>query len=305
MKFDIYQLFQDYNITYQTEGHKHCRPGWLNIECPFCEGNPGYHLGYNIEIGYFHCWRCGGKSTYFVLERILQKSKNEIYKLLIKYHIDINKNILFKSEENKKISTKPFKLPSNTEQMQLQHYKYLERRGFDPEKIEYEWGVRGTGPVSNLDKIDFRHRLIIPIMWENQIVSFTSRDITNNNDLRYISCPNDRELIHHKDILYGKPNKWNNVGICVEGPIDAWRFGEFAFATFGIKYTAKQLRLIAKTFKRVAVIFDDDTQAVIQANNLIQELKFRNVDAFSVVITGDPADMTQSESDYLIKTIIK
>ena len=43
-KMDIVQLYQDHNVDFMTEGHPHCRPGWVNTVCPFCTGNPGYHL---------------------------------------------------------------------------------------------------------------------------------------------------------------------------------------------------------------------------------------------------------------------
>ena len=58
---NIIQLFEDYKIPYFTEGYKYCRPGWVNIDCPFCIGSPGPHLGYNLSGNYFNCWRCGGK----------------------------------------------------------------------------------------------------------------------------------------------------------------------------------------------------------------------------------------------------
>lgn len=45
---DIVRLYHDYGVDHRTEGHKHCRPGWVNTECPFCEGNKGFHLGWNI-----------------------------------------------------------------------------------------------------------------------------------------------------------------------------------------------------------------------------------------------------------------
>jgi len=103
--------------------------------------------------------------------------------------------------------------------------------------------------------------------------------------------------------LYGKQEYWTDTGICVEGPTDVWRFGFQAFATSGIKYTPAQVRVIAKTFKRIFVVYDDDPQAVIQAKKLVAELQFRGLKAIRVTIEGDPGSMKQDEADYFVKQL--
>ena len=90
----------------------------------------------------------------------------------------------------------------------------------------------------------------------------------------------------------------------VEGPTDVWRLGSLAFAVSGIKYTPIQVRNISKAFKQVAIVFDADPQAKIQATKLVAELRFRGVDAFRVDIEGDPGSMKQEDADYLVKNLI-
>jgi DNA primase len=136
------------------------------------------------------------------------------------------------------------------------------------------------------------------------MISFDSRDITNKTKTKYIACPEEREIINHKHILFGKQEKWGSTGICVEGTFDVFRLGFDAFATSGIKYTSKQLRLIAKTFKRVPIIFDDDPQAIEQADKLAADLRFRGVDSFRVDIPGDPGGMSEQEAKYLVKSLL-
>ena len=189
----------------------------------------------------------------------------------------------------------------------------MEKRGFDANYLETKYGLLGTGPVSSLDGINYKFRIVAPIYWFDKQVSFQARDITNRSKLKYITCPKDLELVFHKDILYGNwwqlahylPQVSNDTGIIVEGITDVWRYGNYAYATFGIKYTPTQVRLIANIFKRVAVMFDNETQAIIQANKLVAELKFRGVDAWTVSIDGDPGSMKQSEADELVKDILK
>lgn len=298
---DIERLYRDYGIYYQTEGHKHCRDGWVNTSCPFCTGNPGLHLGFDLNDKKFVCWRCGGHRMYTVLSTLLNVEYREIPSIIRDYGF-ITKDVRTKKF---KIKKKQFRYPEPLSELQNNHKKYLIERGFDQEELTKFWGLMGTGPVALLDKLNYCFRIIIPFEWDGKIVSFDSRDITDKQNNKYQACPDARELIGHKQILYGKQISWGDTGICVEGPTDVWRFGENSFATSGIKYTPKQLRIMSKTFKRVAVVFDDEVQAQIQANKLVADLRFRGVDAFKIKIEGDPGSMEQKEANYLVKQIIK
>ncbi|MFA5934945.1 MAG: hypothetical protein WC827_03620 [Candidatus Paceibacterota bacterium] len=298
---NLEQLYQDFSIDYRTEGHKHTRPGWINCECPWCTGNPGFHLGFNISSEHFVCWRCGAKYTIPTIAKLLKVREQEAYKVIKRYGLLISPPR--KESPSERLQ---FTLPSGVEAMKGNHRKYLEGRNFDPDYLEHEWGLLGTGPVSLLDKIDYRFRIVIPFKWDGVQVSFDSRDITGKHPSKYMACPKNRELIPHKEILYGKQSEWKSTGIIVEGPSDVWRFGPKSAATSGIKYTPKQVRLIARTFKRAAICFDGgESQAIIQANALVGDLRFRGCDAFRVDIEGDPGSMNQEEANYLVKQLLK
>ena len=298
---NIIQLYKDVNVPFATEGHKHCREGWVNTTCPFCTGNPGMHLGYNMADDFYVCWRCGWKATHKALALLIHVSDKEAKEIARKYggksHV--------KSAVTVRVGQKKFRLPPSTAPMNDRHKRYLTKRKFDPEVIEKIWDVQGTGPISLMDGISFSHRLVIPIYWENRIVSFQTRDITAKHSLRYITCPEQRERIKHKHIFYQAiPTKDSDACICVEGVTDAWRFGYGAIATFGIKYTKYQVREISKRFKKVFVVFDDDPQAIKQSEKLTAELILRGVDAYSIKIQGDPGDMAQTDADTLKKELL-
>jgi hypothetical protein len=297
---DILELYQDFSVDFKTEGHKHCRPGWVNTECPFCEGNFGYHLGYNIQANFYACWRCGWHPISLTIAKLLKISEKEAYTIIKQY------GILIPKLQPIKVSTrvKEHRLPSESGPLEIAHVRYLQGRGFDPDRLIADWHLLATSPISMLDGISYKHRILIPFFWDQQQVSFDSRDITGKHPAKYLACPKDRELIPHKDILYGRQDKWTDTGICVEGPTDVWRFGFNSFATSGIKYTPAQVRIIAKTFKRVPVVYDDDPQAIVQAKLLVAELKFRGVDSFRVPIEGDPGSMRQDEADYFVTQLI-
>jgi len=298
---DIIQLYQDFSIDFVTEGHKHSRPGWVNTECPFCVGNPGYHLGYNLDNNFFFCWRCGYHWIVPAISKLIHLSEHETRTVIKQYGLFITTH----KEPIVKIRVKAHRLPSGVIPLQRQHISYLQSRLFDPDYLIKLWHLMATGPVSTLDHISYKHRIIIPFIWNGQQVSFDSRDITNKSISKYMACPKDRELIPHKEILYGKQEFWKSTGICVEGPTDVWRLGPLSFAVSGIKYTNRQLRIIAKNFKTVSVLFDNDPQAKIQAEKMVAELKFRGVDAFRVDIEDDPGSMKQEDADYLVKQLIK
>lgn len=301
---DIEQLYIDYSIPHSTGGHKHVQPGWVGTPCPFCTGNPGYHLGYNKHGNYFYCWRCGGHQVMETLSKILKTNGKRTKEIIREYggtHTSHQKTTARINE-----SKKDFTFPSGCTSLQSNHRQYLLRRGFDPDRLEREWGLLGTGPLSRLDGIDFRYRIVAPIRWNGDTVSFQARDITDKTAYKYFNCPKDRELVHLKQILYGDQKAWNGTGICVEGVTDVWRFGKNAFATFGIEYTQQQIREIGRHFKQVFVLFDNEPKAQWKGRVLLNALKERyRIIGEQIPIKGDPGSMPQDEADYLIKQLIK
>src|SRR5690606_7407018 len=97
-------------------------------------------------------------------------------------------------------------------------------------------------------------------------VSFQARDITGRSEAKYLACPRERERIHHKHIVYGRglPRRSRTL-IVVEGPLDVWRLGGRAVATFGIKFTMEQVLTIADLADKFLVLYDAEPQAQEQA----------------------------------------
>lgn len=302
---DMLRLYQDYSVDYITEGHKHAQPGWINVSCPYCVGNPGYHLGFHIDNEFYHCWRCGGgKQIVKTLSLILQIPERDAFVLVKQYGLLTTRK---RVEEKPREEVPVLKFPTGVMPLPPQHKRYLLSRWFDPDRLVREWGILGTGPVAKLDGIDYKNRIIIPFYWQGKIVTFDSRSISISESykMRYKACPESHEVIPHKEILYLNKESPQRVGICVEGPTDVWRMGRHSFATSGIQYTPRQVRAMSKLFQRVIVIFDDETQAQKQADKLVAELRFRGVDAAKEVITGDPGSLSDIEAQYIVNQIIK
>lgn len=208
-----------------------------------------------------------------------------------------------------KIKKKKFRFPSEITELQSQHKKYLRNRGFRPNELVQNWNIKGTSPTSRLDGIDYKYRILIPIPWEGKDVTFQARDYTGKQSIKYLACPEEREAIHHKHILYGHPSLWEKRrGILVEGVFDVWRLRLSACCTFGTGYTDEQVRVMVQLFDELYILFDPEPIAQKRAMGLQQELAFWGVKAhlltdYETGILTDPGDMTQEQADTLLRNL--
>lgn len=286
-------LLEEYGVELWTQGNN-VSPGFINMRCVWCDDHSN-HLGLNLKEQYFHCWRCGWHPVEETVARLLGVDIRTARRLVKEYRSEATE----KKEQPPTplpVPQKPFRFPPSTGPLLPPHRKYLKARGFDPQELADVWGIKGIGPGGVLDGINYSHRILIPIHWEGQVVSFQTRAITKTPH-RYISCPKHRELVHYKHILYIHPQWKQRFGVCVEGPTDVWKVGKGAFSLFGIGYTQKQVIEIAKRFDKVGIWFDPEEEAQEQAHKLASELRMVGVKA--VVVRGikgkDPASLNPEE----------
>ena len=152
---------------------------------------------------------------------------------------------------------------------------------------------------------DYANRLFIPILWDDREVSFQTRDMTGKARVKYKACLPAFEAVHHKHIVYGRPDRWTKTGIAVEGVTDAWRLGPQAFAVFGIEYKAEQVNLIRRLFDRVVIVFDSEPQAQRQARKLALSLAAAGTET-QVLTLGpglDPGAMAADDAAALLREV--
>lgn len=289
---NVRDICEQHGIPYWTEGYKQCGPGWIQLDCPFCIGNVGPHLGYNEEKGYFNCWRCGGHGVVQSLSAIL-KITYSAAKAMASERTTSSPGV---SRVRVRVR-RECKWPVGTGDIKSIHRKYLIRRGFDPDKIEKTWGIRGTGPIG-----PYKFRVIAPIFHpDGRMISFTGRDVTGRSALRYKACSMEREAENHKDHLYGLWLVKHDWVVVVEGPADAWRLGPGAVATFGIAYRPAQMAKM-RTFKRRFILFDHgDPQARKQSKKITAELSIFHGRTWTVDIQDkDPGEMKQSDANAMM-----
>jgi len=290
MSYDLRTLFNDYRIPYTTEG-KNTQKGWINIQCPFCN-DMSNHGGFNLAKQYYHCWRCGAHKFETVLKKLLHVSGYELQEILEHYSIDIPKP----KEIALKTLSSTLQLPK-TQPLTNQAKMYLINRNFNPEEIEKQWKIKSTLNIGF-----YKDRIFIPIYNNNQMVSFTTRDITNKHPIKYLSAK--QELLSHKHIIYGMDYVKNKKAIVVEGCMDAWRIGPGAVALFGISYTKKQVLLLS-TLSVLFILLDAD--AMHSAEKLYTELY--NLVPHVEIITlpsyaKDPAELKLEDAVYIRKYLL-
>ena len=290
MKFDAVRFCEDNDVQYWTEANN-LSAGWIGVTCPFCDDSSS-HGAFNIDSGAYHCWKCGSHSLWDVVKTLTGVSNPK--QVLRAYGI-IRSNSLPKNEE-KKID---FVLPGGSP-LKKKHKKYLENRGFDADYIETKYQLRGT---DNLGKYKFR--LVIPVLHNHRVVSFTTRDISGQvaDDDRYRSCHRNMEIIQHKHVLYNGDNCFKDRALAVEGPFDAMKVGDNCFATFGTSFTMYQIKQMRR-FKTIFFMFDPEENAYNKALKGLVQLNSMGISTEILTLDhGDPAEMSEDDVVYLKKDL--
>ncbi|MCP4336457.1 MAG: hypothetical protein GY679_01240 [Mycoplasma sp.] len=281
-------LFDDYNVDYIKE-----KDGWLNVSCPFPEcGDRKSKMGFNVSGGYFHCWRCGWHSAYETLPKLIKNI--DINKILTQYKVSA-----LKRKEEVKINNVTFVDVPGKRIPKKYHIDYLEGRNFDVDKLIDKYDIRFADHTC----AEYDYRIVFPIYYKGRIISFQTRDVRPNSNMRYLACPKDGEIMHHKSVLYNLDNCIGKNIAVVEGIFDAIRIGDNACCTFGTAEKFEQISLL-KRFEKVFVVLDSDEAGLNKSDNLELSLMDIGVDCEIVELdVDDPATMTRDEVFYLKKEL--
>lgn len=287
MKFT--SILDEIRIPYRESGHEHCRPGWVQLDCPFCAQPGHFRMGYNLAGRYCHCWACGHRPIV------------ETLALLSGWHWTRCKEVLgdVPRERVKELPKRGrYKEPEGVGPLLDVHRSYLRKRGFDPDVIASVWGVKATANAPRLG-----WRLFIPIVYRGELVSWTTRSINDNHAKRYLAADPESESIDHKTLLYGEDFCGHSV-IVHEGPTDVWRTGPGAVALLGTGYKQAQARRISRYSLRV-ICFDSETAAQRRARELCDSLEVFPGRTINVVLDAkDIAEADEDEVQELRKLIV-
>ena len=274
------EIFEDLKVDFLRGGHHHCRPGWVQLRnCPFCASD-NYHLGYNLAAGFFACWKCGYHhldQTLIALGLARNKAR------------DLGRSITLATPVSRHTRQVSLSIPPNLGVLQGAHRRYLRRRGFDPKEVERIWHIKGIGISNRLS-----WRIYIPIFFQENVVSWTTRSISDKVIQRYISASTEQEQLSHKHLVYGQDYCRHSV-VIVEGPLDAWRIGPGAGALFGTAFTTAQVCKLAKYPYRY-IVFDSSKEAQRRATELAEQLSaFQGVTETIELDAEDPGSASPKE----------
>jgi hypothetical protein len=276
-------ILQQNSVEYATEG-RYSRPGWLQFKCPFCSGGSDpnkLYAGYNTYGNYVHCWRCGHHRVGDTIVALTGRPWSEVKKLLGDLEVDRSSFDVIPKRGK-------LELPSGLGPLLPPHRRYLKKRGFDPDELVRLWGLQGIGLSSRL-----AWRVFIPIVYNGETVSWTTRSIGNGGS-RYVSARADQEAINHKDLIYGGDCLRHAV-IIVEGPTDVWKVGPGSAAVLGTQIRPAQLHRLCKYLCRV-VCFDGDAAGQLRADKLADLLSPFPGETYKVTLKAkDPGSASEKE----------
>lgn len=292
--FDAERYLKDFGIPYSTSGPD-ISIGWVGIACPFCRDHAS-HGGFSPD-DYYSCWRCGWHSIEDVVSRLERLQYHEACQRVSEYQIREKKTKYRVYNRSERVSI--VKVPGDKPLGQI-HQRYLRSRGFDPDQLAEKYGLLGAGPVG-----PYKFRLIAPIYFNGEIVSYQGRDVTGKAEIPYKACPKDQEIIEHKNIVYNIDNVPGDRCLVVEGIFDVWRLGDGAVATFGVGFRWAQVEVLAARFKKIFLVYDGEPKAQAKARAMVQALVSLGVEAKNCLLShGDPGEMSEDDARKLKEELL-
>lgn len=296
--FNAVNFLNDHDIPFWEEG-KNVTPGWVNICCPLPDcTDTSNHGGFNPEKGYYNCWKCGWHPVEKVIEALLNCTIATAERIKRNYQMDSNGNM---PTDKKFVPAESIQPPYGADDLQGRHKAYLDRRGFDPKYLARKYHLMGTNHLG-----DYKFRIIAPIFLNGKMVSYQGRDITDKAELRYKACPIEKEIVHHKHILYNIDNCNSDRIVIVEGITDVWRLGDGSACTFGTRTTQEQVNfLLSRDFKRIYILFDSEAEAQLHAKNLAWKLQASNCKTELIELSeGDPGELSDTDAKKLMEDLL-
>jgi DNA primase len=301
--FDVKWYLQTRGIPFKEAG-RNVQKGWIGIQCPFCDDH-STHLGISLESRGINCWRCTAKGSVLKLVMKLEHcSMEKAVALMLNFaHIDSSVDVrslgLLSLPKRAELSNVADLYKEAQDKLLPIHQQFLESRNLDAEYIFKKYKLKSVD-----HKGKYKFRLIIPFYENRQVVTFTTRDVTNRTNDRYIHCPEALSIIPPKQTLYNVENA-KDTALVVEGPTDVWRIGDGAVATSGDKWTLKQALMLTK-FHRVFILFDPEPVAQENAEALAckiaYSMKGKEVQVLSLD-SGDPGSMAEDDVRSLRREI--
>lgn len=288
---DFVKLFNDYNVKYDTRVNK----GWTNVTCPFCDDKT-FNGGFNNAGDYYHCWKCGGHNFKQALARVANIPMNQVDDLISQY---AGRNSLLNKLNKKQAKATQIKLPTDT--FTIEERRYLKKRNFNPAFLHKKYKIVGGGVTGS-----WKYRIIIPLIMNGKIVSWTARTILSkkiqqeNKIPRYKNLSIEQSVVDPKSVLYNLDNCKKKTAVLTEGAFDVIRLGDDFFCSFGTELTQSQISIIKERFTKIFIMFDNEKEAQEKARKFGMQIasigvEVELVDAYSDFDKNDGGELNEQE----------
>ncbi len=272
------KLFNDYNVEYDTRVNK----GWTNVTCPFCDDKT-FNGGFNNAGDYYHCWKCGGHNFKQALARTVNIPFNEIDTLVEQY---AGRNSVLNTLNKKQAKATKLSLPTDT--FTQAERKYLKERNFSPKLLHEKYKIVGGGIIGS-----WKYRIIIPLVLNGKIVSWTARTILSKQQQQKLKIPRyknlsiEQSVVDPKSVLYNLDHCEDKIAVLTEGAFDVIRMGDGFFCSFGTELTQSQISMIKQRFEKVFIMFDNEEEAQAKARKFGLQIASIGVEVELVDCYGD------------------
>lgn len=282
MAFNFNKFAADHHIPILSGGHHHCKEGWLQTHCMCCSsGQEGWHLGFNLLMGYFNCWRCGRIRIVDAIKAWCHISTDKAWAIRWEYDDKEHR----RTRKAPRVRGGEVPKPLDMEPLSPKHLSYLRnQRGIlRPKALAKEWELKGTSQASG----KWSWRVVSPIYnEEHKLVAYVGRSIIQA-DPKY-RMTEDKDCGDDPDgLLYGIHQVEGDSIIVVEGPGDVWKIGPGAVATFGIDWRKQQANKLRR-FRHRSIMFDPEPLAQKRAHLLAEYLSM--FPGETEVVDGLPSD---------------
>lgn len=246
--FDWRPLLDAQRVAYIERG-ANVKRGELNIRCPWCgNADPSFHMGINLETGWYSCWRNRGEHSGKSPVRLVMKLLHVPYYRarevcgLGEDYVDPDgydaaaarvmgrEPLLGNRTGERKRDHLEFDrhfLPIVDDRVRTRrHWNYLYRRGFDDRDIPdlcARYGLMAAREGR------WAQRLVIPYYLEGALVTWTARAIAPAH-VRYLDLSIEEALVPAKETLYNHDcilDGGEGLVVC-EGPLDALKLDYYA-----------------------------------------------------------------------------
>lgn len=261
MQIDWRGLLDEIGVEWIDRG-KNTSAGNINLKCPWCLDDPSKHLAVALKKEAYFCYRAPNQHSG-------KKATNLLFKLGIREPEALR---LLRKYLRAGDAPLPARLPTDVQQ-QKTAWSRFENAGNSIEALDYLSGRGFPSPKTLCERFDLRHapngvwarRLLIPLHFDSEAVSWTARDMTGRLEQKYLM--NDTSsfaALCMPDI--GKPSPI--IAVIVEGPMDAVRIAQatrdarvISIALCGKSLGAEKLLQIKKacnTCTDILVAMDSD-----------------------------------------------